>query len=158
MTSSEFPHLLVRPCEVADEPELKQLQERFLSEISLLRGGVELAHTVGPPSKGTASSVHLVGELEGCIVGYCSISFQSDGAGTVDQIYVEPEARRIGIAEAMLEAVVELARTKGLLDLDALALPGAREVKNLLEGLGFKARLLVLNLPLRSSTAKVSEE
>ncbi|NNN13109.1 MAG: GNAT family N-acetyltransferase [Acidimicrobiaceae bacterium] len=154
MTSNEFPHLLVRPWEVADVPELKQLQARFFSEISLLRGGEELARTVRLPSSGAISSVQVVGVLEGCIVGYCSISFQSEDAGTVDQIYVEPEARRIGIAEAMLEAVVELAQTKGLRNLDALALPGAREAKNLLEGLGFKARLLVLNLPLRSLTSK----
>lgn len=127
------------------------MQNRFFSEISLLRGGEELARTVGSPSGGAVSSVQVVGELEGCIVGYCSVSFHSDDLATVDQIYVEPEARRIGIAQEMLEAVVELAQIKGLRTLDALALPGGREVKNLLEGLGFKARLLVLNLPLRSS-------
>ena len=148
MTSSEFPRLVVRRQVSEDKPAVKDLQMHFLSEVSNLRGGEELVRTVGAASEAEESTVLVVGEIDGCIVGYCSVVFGPNDTGTVDQIYVEPGARRIGVGEALLEAVVKLAFSRGLKSLDALALPGAREVKNLLEGLGFKARLLVLKLSL----------
>lgn len=148
MTSSEFPHFVVRRQVSSDEPAVSDLRSQFLFEMANLRGGEDLVRTIGTAPSGEEGRVLIVSEIDGCIVGYCSVVFEANETGTVDQIYVEPGARRIGIGEALLEAVVELAYSRGLRSLDALALPGAREVKNLFEGLGFKARLLVLKLSL----------
>jgi len=57
-------------------------------------------------------------------------------------VFVEPEARHIGIGEALIDAAAAWARAAGCTGLDGLALPGDRHVKNLYERSGMTAREL----------------
>jgi GNAT superfamily N-acetyltransferase len=59
-------------------------------------------------------------------------------------LYVPPEVRREGRGLSLAEAVIGWLRANGALDVDAPSLPGDRAMKQLLERLGFKARLLVM--------------
>jgi GNAT superfamily N-acetyltransferase len=57
-------------------------------------------------------------------------------------VFVEPEARHIGIGEAVIDAAAAWARAAGCTGLDGLALPGDRHIKNLYERSGMTAREL----------------
>ena len=59
-------------------------------------------------------------------------------------VWVEPDARHQGAGPALARAAVTWLEDQGVTDIDVLALPGDREMKNVLERAGFKARLLIL--------------
>lgn len=93
----------------------------------------------------------LVGTLDGVVVGVATGRVDTVGeaaVGVVDALYVEADARGVGVGRALLDAVVAALRAAGCRGVDVAALPGDRATKNLLEAAGFKARLLTLHLPL----------
>ena len=60
-------------------------------------------------------------------------------------LYVHPEARDVGIGEAMIEELLTWAPTTGAKALEATALPGDRQTKNLFERFGMKARAITVS-------------
>lgn len=100
-------------------------------------------------------SLLLVGTYDGVVFGYALADFEKlDDGGTlarVEQLVVEPEAREVGIGETIMNAVVDQARSRGCLGIDAMALPGDRETKNFFESFGLKARQLVVHRSLSDS-------
>ena len=58
----------------------------------------------------------------------------------LDQVFVEQQARNLGVGAALLRNAVE---RHGASKLDALSLPGDRFTKNLYERAGLKARLII---------------
>ena len=66
----------------------------------------------------------------------------------VEQVYVTPEAREIGFGDDLLAAAIDTARRGGAVAIEAEALPGDRETKNLYERAGVTARKLVLSKSL----------
>ena len=54
----------------------------------------------------------------------------------------------MGVGEALVADLVEVATARGCLGIDAPALPGHRQTKNFFEGQGFTARLLTMHRPL----------
>jgi GNAT superfamily N-acetyltransferase len=74
-----------------------------------------------------------------------------DGAAlaVLEDFLVDPEARGVGIGEAVMLAVLEWATQTGCIGIDAMALPGDRETKNFFESFGLKARALVVHRDLR---------
>jgi len=97
----------------------------------------------------------LVGTYSGVVFGYVLAIFErlDDGEmlARVEQLVVEPDAREVGIGETIMNAVVDEARSRGCLGIDALALPGDRETKNFFESFGLKARQLVVHRSLSES-------
>jgi ribosomal protein S18 acetylase RimI-like enzyme len=91
----------------------------------------------------------LVGTYDGATVGYGTawVDDLRDGSrlGVIDEIYVEPEARGVGVGETLVEQLVAFCRNAGCSGIDATALPGHREAKNFFERAGFSARLLVMH-------------
>ena len=100
-------------------------------------------------------SLLLVGTYTGVVFGYALTVFETldDGSllARVEQFVVEPDAREVGIGEAVMNAVVQEARSRGCVGVDALALPGDRETKNFFESFGLKARQLVVHRSLADS-------
>ena len=68
----------------------------------------------------------------------------ADGTAKVEQVYVTPDARDLGFGDGLLEAAIESARQDGAVAIEAEALPGDRETKNLYERAGVTARKLVV--------------
>lgn len=101
-----------------------------------------LADAVGDPLR-----LVLVGTVDRTPVGY-SLARDAAGVVLVEEIAVHPEARAVGVGEALLQAVVTWGRERGCSGIDAYALPGARETKNFFETAGMKARLLVVHTAL----------
>jgi len=91
----------------------------------------------------------LVGCLDSVPAGYGVVRRETlDDGGSlavVDDLYVDPDARGIGLGEALMDAMVEWARQHNCVGIDALALPGNRATKNFFETFGLTARAIVVH-------------
>ena len=94
----------------------------------------------------------VVGTVDEAVVGYGVIRLVGlhDGAvlGRVTDIYVMPEARGVGVGEAMMGELVDWARRRACIGVDSLALPGDRETKNFFETHGLVARSITVHRSL----------
>lgn len=149
-----------RPAVEQDLAALRELRATCLAELEAKRGGAllasRLAITAGrdaltdairDPAQGL-----FVGTLSDVAVGYARASCQALAGGrllgVLDELFVEPAARGVGVGEALVAAVSAWLHQKGCLGVDTNALPGDRATKNFLEGAGFRARLLVMHRDL----------
>jgi GNAT superfamily N-acetyltransferase len=90
-----------------------------------------------------------VATIDDVVVGYLHLDVSADAStATVRQVYVQPEARELGLGDALLETAMHHARAAGCTALEAVALPGDRDTKNLYERAGVTARLLVMRRTL----------
>jgi GNAT superfamily N-acetyltransferase len=91
----------------------------------------------------------LVGTLDDVVVGFATARTEGlrDGTvlGVIGDLFVEDEARGVGVGEALMEALLAWCSERGCGAVDAVALPGDRATKNFFEGSGFTARLLVMH-------------
>lgn len=87
-----------------------------------------------------------VGEFDSIVFGYSVWTIEPlDGGGTLGRLHdfaVHPDARGVGIGEAMMNLIVVDLEERGCVGVDAWALPGDRATKNFFESFGLKARLL----------------
>jgi len=90
----------------------------------------------------------LVGTIDDTVVGLALGRIDAVGEtnlGVIDACYVEADARGVGVGRALVDDLVAWFTSSGCRGVDVTALPGDRETKNFLEGLGFKARLLTMH-------------
>ena len=94
----------------------------------------------------------IVGELDGVAVGLLiwrevDLLPQAGGEqiGVIQVIFTSPEARHVGVGEAMIDSILEAAKGRGIDLFDAVVPPGHREAKNFFESHGFKARRIVMH-------------
>jgi GNAT superfamily N-acetyltransferase len=66
----------------------------------------------------------------------------------VSDLFVDPEARGVGVGEALMDDLVAWARARGCIGVDAMVLPGNRETKNFFETFGLTARAIVVHRAL----------
>ena len=97
-------------------------------------------------------SVLLLGEIDDVPLGVLwarseSMLRRADGerVGVVRLIYTEPEARGVGVAEAMIAEALRRLRQSGHRRFDARVSPEYRAAKNFFEANGFAARLIVMH-------------
>jgi GNAT superfamily N-acetyltransferase len=142
-----------RPATAADLPVLCTLGRELRAEVGVLRGGRVLVarHVPQEPLEGAyealladPAALVLLGTIDGTPVGHAVVTADGDLA-TIAELFVDPEARAVGVGEAMLDDVLAWARSRGCTGVDAAALPGARETKNFFETFGLTARLLVVH-------------
>lgn len=98
----------------------------------------------------------VVGTYEGTPVGYALARYRpllglEARAARLLWLYVEPEAREVGVGRCLLEAVTAWAMAAGAGGLDVPVLPGDRRTKALLEAGGHRARLVVMHRDLATS-------
>jgi GNAT superfamily N-acetyltransferase len=93
-----------------------------------------------------------VGLLDDIPVGYGAVRLEllADGGrlGVVDDIFVDPGGRSVGVGEALMDHLIEWCRERGCFGIDSLALPGDRATKNFFESFGLVARAIVVHRPL----------
>ena len=65
--------------------------------------------------------------------------------GAIRLVFVDREAREVGVGEAMLDFTLAELRGRGLDRFDAYVLPGHRLVKNFFEAGGFAARSIIMH-------------
>jgi GNAT superfamily N-acetyltransferase len=147
-----------RAATLDDLARISELAHALRAELGAERGGALWATRESQPEPldpllterlGREDATVLVGTYDGVTVGYGTawIDHLRDGSrlGVIDEIYVEPEARGVGVGETLIERLVAFCRHAGCSGIDATALPGHREAKNFFERAGFSARLLVMH-------------
>ena len=157
------PEEAARPANSADVPRVAELARAAIAELTPTKGGGVWARRDARPEPVEATltsaledpdQLILAGTLDGVVVGYAAVRLENlrDGSrlGIIDDIYVEPEARGVGVGEALMESVVTWCRDRGCTGVDALALPGNRETKNFFETFGLVARAIVVHRPLKT--------
>ena len=94
----------------------------------------------------------VVGLVDDAVVGYGAARFEvlRDGSvlGVIDDLYVEPTAREVGVGEAIMDALLAWCAERGCFGVDSVALPGNRATKNFFESFGLVARAIVVHRPL----------
>jgi GNAT superfamily N-acetyltransferase len=151
----------VRAATTGDLPRVLELAGELRAELRAMRGGPlwEIREArVQPHLEAFEELLRaddacvVIGAIDGVVVGYGTVELETlrDGArlGIIGDLYVEPEARAVGIGEAIAEHVVAFCVDAGCIGIDALALPGHRQAKNFFERAGFTARALVMHKPL----------
>jgi GNAT superfamily N-acetyltransferase len=161
VTSISAPHEAARSATEADLPVLLTMVAAAAHEKREQKGGplwFRRERRQGDPdtvlAAALASSDHevAVGTLDDTVVGYGLVRAErlSDGSllGVVDDIYVDPGARAVGIGEALMNHLLEWCRAQGCFGVDSLALPGDRHTKNFFESFGLVARAIIVHRPL----------
>lgn len=163
----------VRDATDADVHDLVRFATAFVEELAPMRGGGlwSLLGAPAPPfdthfasltgASGTEADpapAVVVGTIDGAAVGYAVMHRRTlrDGShlAEITELYVEPEARSVGIGDTVVEALVTRARAWGCTGIDATALPGHRSTKNFFEGQGFVARSLTMHHALDEPAAQ----
>jgi GNAT superfamily N-acetyltransferase len=147
-----------RPATAADVPRLAELARTVRDEMAELRGGpLFLAHEARaePLEDGLTAEIadprHLVlaGTIDDVVLGYAAARVEELRTGDVlavlTDLYVEPEARAVGVGEELMGAVLQWCKEQHATAVDTFALPGDRDTKNFFEMSGFTARLLVMH-------------
>lgn len=146
----------------ADLSDLEALAVAAIAEMREHRGGELWSRTIGrrePLGPALALAIadprHLLlcGTYDGITVGYAVVHLAplSDlrELAIVDDLYTLPDARHVGVGEAMMDLIVPWATAAGACGIDAVALPGMRDTKNFFESFGLVARAIVVHRPLR---------
>lgn len=150
-----------RPASKDDLPRLVELARAAIAELRSTKGGEVWARREarGEPlgeslaaDLANADAVVRAGTIDDAVIGYAVavIETLSDGGelARLTDVYVEPEARGVGVGEALLDAVIAWATERGCVGIDSLALPGNRETKNFFESFGLVARAIVVHRSL----------
>lgn len=157
---SGAPAEVARPAVDTDLMRLVELAVEAVDEQRYARGGAVWSRTLARRDPAASlveamadpDQVVVTGLLDDTIVGYAvlRIARLDDGGllAVVDDLYVEPEARGVGLGEAIMDLLVAHATERGCFGIDALALPGNRATKNFFETFGLTARALVVHRPL----------
>ena len=99
------------------------------------------------------SRLVVVGCVDEVVVGYGMVRLKGlpDGRplGVIDDLFTHPEARGIGVGEAMMDEILAWCRDHRCTGVDAVALPGNRHTKNFFETFGLTARAIVVHRSLQ---------
>ena len=90
----------------------------------------------------------MVAGVDGVVLAVASMRLpvgRKRPVAEVEGIFVTPLAREVGLGEMLLAAMIDTAGSAGAREIDATALPGDRETKNLFERFGLVARLIVVS-------------
>jgi ribosomal protein S18 acetylase RimI-like enzyme len=147
-----------RTATVGDLGDLVQLAAEAIAELRPTRGGdlwaltaaratpfgVTFRHDLDDPDR-----LVVVGAVDDVVVGYGVVGLQvladERHLGVIDELFTHPDARGVGIGEAMMDLLVDWCRARRCVGIDAVALPGNRATKNFFETFGLKARAIVVH-------------
>jgi GNAT superfamily N-acetyltransferase len=148
-----------RPATVDDLPVLVSLYHSLEDEMVALKPIWALVDGLAEPIEtsferliNASSGGVVVGELEGAVFGFLTWEHRvmlpqagDERIAAIDLIFTDPEARTVGVGEAMINVFLADAVAAGVQRLDAVAPPGHRHAKNFFESNGFKARRIVMH-------------
>lgn len=159
-----------RPATGADLPDLARLAEAAVTELRPQRGGDLWWRREARPGSVDAALAALfddpdtlvvVGSIDDVAVGYGIVRTEvlRDGSilAVVDDLFVEPGAREVGVGELVMDELIAWATARGCVGIDARALPGNRAAKNFFERFGLTARAIVVHRRLPAGEAPTSE-
>ena len=144
----------------ADLDRLVALDAALRAELTPMRGGALWAARESRPGPPDAAFGALLARDDACVIvgtvdeyvvgmGVAEVEQLRDRSplGRIVELFVEPEARGVGVGEAIAAELVAFCEARGCIGIDALALPGHRATKNFFEASGFTARAIVMHRP-----------
>ena len=147
-----------RPARTADVPRIAELNRAVIDELAPMRGGAVWKAREARPEpieEGLEALLDdaevrvVVATIDDVVVGYGIVRLEHlrDGSvlGIVDDLFVEEEARQVGLGELMIGDLMAWCEERKCIGMDAMALPGHRASKNFFEESGFTARQLVMH-------------
>ena len=156
----------VRAATPEDLPAITGLVEALRAELTPMRGGRIWSVREARPGRPEDVYGGLLTDPQACVVvgtiddvviafGVATVETLADGGrlGVVSEMFVDAEARAVGVGEAMLEAMVAFCTEAGCVGVDAFAQPGHRAAKNFFEESGFTARAIVMHHSLEDGDA-----
>lgn len=151
----------MRPAVADDLPRLSALAREAIRELTDQKGGIvwqRHAARLEPVEDGMARDLAdpatqiLVGTYDDAPVGYSVTTVEQladqGSLAVVRDLFVEPDARGVGVGAALMEAILAWAGERECIGVDALALPGSRATKNFFEAFGLVARAIVVHRDL----------
>ena len=146
-------NIFARSATQQDLDVLIVLESEARSSLTDFRGGDRLALAapeIGQNWSATLidESVYvLVGGIDLVVMGFMLVRI-TNRLPTVEQVFVTRDVRNLGVGDALVAQALAWAKQNNFVALDALALPGDRETKNLYERSGLVARLITVTKKL----------
>jgi ribosomal protein S18 acetylase RimI-like enzyme len=153
-------HEAARRATTEDLDRITALAEHLHDELASMRGGALWAAREARPEPYRDQYAALldrddafvvVGTVDDYVVGFGVVELEQlrTGAtlGRVTELFVEPDARAVGVGESIAVEVVAYCDAHDCIGIDAVALPGHRAAKNFFERSGFTARAIVMHRP-----------
>jgi GNAT superfamily N-acetyltransferase len=131
-----------------DVGELNELERRARLGLNGERGGQRLLGLVASRNdrwfeEGVETLVSLIDDVP---VGFLVLKL--DDISVIESVFVHEEAREVGCGDALLGAARSIAEAFGSRRLEATALPGDRETKNLYERASITAKAITVSVDL----------
>lgn len=150
-----------RPADDDDLEVVVAVAGAAIAELTPLRGGAVWSQTDARTEPyadgfrdelGRGDATVVVGTIDDTVVGYAAAHVQAlhDGRGIarITDLYVLPDARKVGVGESLMGELESWARDHELVGLDSVALPGDRDTKNFFETFGLVARAITVHRSL----------
>ncbi|NBR99094.1 MAG: GNAT family N-acetyltransferase [Actinobacteria bacterium] len=146
-----------RPASSQDLEDLVILECEARNSLNEFRGADRLASDVPEIGSRWLEELNndavfvLVGGIDSVVMGYLVARMFAKSVNqiaTIEQVFVTHDARNLGVGDALVSSALAWAQQQKLTALDALALPGDRETKNLYERSGLVARLITVTKKL----------
>lgn len=123
------------------------------SDNAVIEGHLKLARQEsstyrGRPAVTRAATDSYVAAVGDTVFGSLGVARESDGTATVTHVFVEKEAREIGIGDSLLSFVMNDLAARNITYLAASAQPGDRSLKNLYERHGLVAQTILVGRSL----------
>jgi ribosomal protein S18 acetylase RimI-like enzyme len=147
-----------RSAHSADLDRIVALVGEMHAELEPMRGGAVWASRESRPGPYAEEYGALLDRDDACVVvgtvhdyvvgfGVVELETLRDGSvlGRITDLFVEPDARAVGVGEAIGDALVAFCDERDCRGIDAFALPGHRAAKNFFERSGFTARAIVMH-------------
>lgn len=103
---------------------------------------------------GDSATSLAVGTIDGTIVGYGVMRIEemrdSTKIGMLTDLFTLEGARGVGVGEAVMNLLIEVAADNDCTGVDSLALPGDRHTKNFFESFGLVARAIIVHRSLET--------
>ena len=141
----------------ADDRSLVERLERSAEAEARPERGGELLLEVDRPliaardAAAGEQAVTVVGLIDGVVVGYArcrQLATGSHRVASIDDLYVHPEARGVGVGASMLLLLRDWASEHGCTHIESQVLPGNREAKNFFERMGMVTRRMQVSTAL----------
>ena len=136
---------LAQPTDVAELTNLEEMARRGIADE---RGGERLLEVTPPRAEQwfVEGYVTLVALIDDVPVGF--LSMRTGEISSIEGVFVHPGAREIGCGDALVDEARSIAKERGSRRLEAIALPGDRETKNLYERAAITAKAITVAVDL----------
>lgn len=138
----------IRLAQLTDVAELQNLEDMARRRIADERGGERLLEVTPPRGEQWFAEGHvtLVALIEDVPVGF--LSMRTGAISFIEGVFVHPDAREVGCGDALVGEARNIAKESGGRRLEAIALPGDRETKNLYERAAITAKAITVAVDL----------